>query len=64
MLVNNGNYYENKIIELNRNLDFNNSSCYKNATDTTTYGDYNGDGRLTQNDYQLMKKHFRELGIK
>jgi len=42
--VNNGNYYKNKIVELNRNLDFNNSSCYRNATDTTTYGDYNGDG--------------------
>ena len=36
--------YANKYIKLMRNLDFNQDSSYRNANDTTTYGDYNGNG--------------------
>lgn len=36
--------YANKYIKLMRNLDFNQDSSYRNASDKTTYGDYNGNG--------------------
>ena len=44
--VTNGSSYEDKIITLARNLDFNDDSSYRNPNDTTTYGDYNLDGQV------------------
>ena len=44
--VTNGNTYEGKTIVLNRSLDFNDINSYRNANNTTTYEDYNGDGTI------------------
>ena len=44
--VTNGNTYEGKVIGLARDLDFNDANSYRNANDTTIYGDYNGDGTV------------------
>ena len=41
--VNSGNSYEGKIVQLEKTLDFNEDSSYKNSKDTS-YGDLNGDG--------------------
>lgn len=42
--VKNGYSYLNKTFQLTRTLDFNDVNSYKNASDTKTFGDYNGDG--------------------
>ncbi len=44
--VNNGNTYENTWFLQTRDLDFNDTTSYRNANDTITYGDYNGDGTV------------------
>ena len=44
--VNNGDKYEHTWFVLTRNLDFNSDESYKNPTNTTTYGDYNGNGTV------------------
>ena len=45
--VNSGEILNSYInVELLKTLDFNDESCYKNANDTETFGDYNGDGKI------------------
>ena len=45
--VNSGEILNSYInVELLKTLDFNDESCYKNANDTETFGDYNGDGKV------------------
>ncbi len=44
--VNNGNTYAHTWFLQTKDLDFNNASSYRNANDTITYGDYNGDGTV------------------
>ena len=44
--VNNGDKYEHTWFVLTRDLDFNSDESYKNANNTTTYGDYNGNGTV------------------
>ena len=44
--VNSGNKYEHTWFVLTRDLDFNSDESYKNANNTTTYGDYNGNGTV------------------
>ena len=44
--VNSGTTYEHTWFVLTRDLDFNSDESYKNANNTTTYGDYNGNGTV------------------
>ena len=44
--VNSGTSYEHTWFVLTRDLDFNSDESYKNANNTTTYGDYNGNGTV------------------
>ena len=44
--VNGGYGYQKTWFVQTRNLDFNDSTTYKDATNTTTYGDYNEDGTI------------------
>ena len=44
--VNNENTYSGTKVMLKRTLDFTDSNSYRDANDTLTYGDYNGDGNI------------------
>ena len=44
--VRNGNTYSGTKVILKRTLDFTDSNSYRNANDSTTYGDYNLDGNI------------------
>lgn len=53
--VNNGNDYSKKLVKLNRTLDFEDESCYKNA-DSKEYGDLNGNGVIETIKQELTNK--------
>ena len=55
--VTNGNSYYRSIITMNRSLDFNDDSSYRNPNDTTTYGDYNLDGQVEGIKAELTNKN-------
>ena len=57
--------YTEKTIKLMRTLDFNDDSSYRNAKDTSTYGDYNGDGKIEEIKAELTNESgrgFRPIG--
>ena len=63
--VANGNTYEGKVVSLVRTLDFKNPNSYRNADDTTTYGDYNGDGMIQTIKDELINTYmngFKPIG--
>lgn len=55
--VTKGNKYNGQIITMNRSLDFNDDSSYRNPNDTTTYGDYNLDGQVEGIKAELTNKN-------
>lgn len=52
--VNNGNNYSGYLIKLKNDLDFNESSSYRNAS-STSYGDLNGDSQIEDIKTELTK---------
>ena len=63
--VNNGETFEGKTVELMCSLDFNDDASYRNASDKTTYGDYNGDGNPESIKAELTNTNgsgFRAIG--
>ena len=62
--VRNGNTYSRTKVVLKRTLDFSDSSSYRDATDTATYGDYNFDGNVESIKTELSTGvGFRGIGV-
>ena len=65
--VNGGYGYQKTWFVQTRNLDFNDSTTYKDATNTTIYGDYNEDGTIEDIKTELTNtngKGFTPIGTK